>query len=638
MKTVKVFISSTFKDMNAERDVLIKKVFPKLKEEAESKLGVRIQEVDLRWGITEDEAKKGSIVDLCLSGIDECQPYFLCMLGKRYGWIPAPIYINADVIEDILKMATDDESKVLRKAYGRSDEIVYILDISLSDQEKEAARIILERYGVKEAGQSITEQEIEHVVDKNSIPMHITQLDMAIKASKNIILDEEEKYVLSYYARAGSENVWYLKPGIKEDDKIKLSAILKRIGGKFGYHTFFFVREDCGEDDAEYFETQQELRSKLDSLKKRIESKKEDLDSYAHYQCAWDSEAPQGQHKIKVMDEFGEKVYEMLWEHLKNNPELKNDQNEKDGLEREEELQLKYVDSRTYNFCGRTDLINSLKETINLAMEGKLISSKAERKTGYILLTGEPGAGKSSVMAKLFLELQQQYKEGDTIVIGRFVGATGQSTSPRNLLLDFCETLKSKCEIIEDIPLDYKELKLAFANFLNKTNKRIIILIDAINQLRKDGMTSMNWLPKEVRPGVCIFLSLVDDEKKQQPGSIEEDRSALESLRSWYLPPYEIRLKALKDEEKKEIAVNYLRQYNKKLADEQINLLTIKQESHLPLFMQVALEELRMVSKYEELSNYFEETLKDNTEEMFEQALIRSENDLELSMHLLKSV
>ena len=42
-KKVKIFISSTFKAMNAEQDVLIKNVFPRLREKAEE-MGVRIQD------------------------------------------------------------------------------------------------------------------------------------------------------------------------------------------------------------------------------------------------------------------------------------------------------------------------------------------------------------------------------------------------------------------------------------------------------------------------------------------------------------------------------------------------------------------------------------------------------------------
>jgi telomerase protein component 1 len=57
MKTLKIFISSTFKDMNAERDVLIKSVFPRLREKAEAELGIRVQKINRRWGCMENKGQ-----------------------------------------------------------------------------------------------------------------------------------------------------------------------------------------------------------------------------------------------------------------------------------------------------------------------------------------------------------------------------------------------------------------------------------------------------------------------------------------------------------------------------------------------------------------------------------------------------
>ena len=50
-----IFISSTFRDMNAERDLLVKEVFPELQEWCEQR-HLRLFEIDLRWGITVEEA------------------------------------------------------------------------------------------------------------------------------------------------------------------------------------------------------------------------------------------------------------------------------------------------------------------------------------------------------------------------------------------------------------------------------------------------------------------------------------------------------------------------------------------------------------------------------------------------------
>ncbi len=39
----------------------------------------------MRWGITEEQAKDGSIVDICFQEIDNCQPFFIGLLGEYYG-------------------------------------------------------------------------------------------------------------------------------------------------------------------------------------------------------------------------------------------------------------------------------------------------------------------------------------------------------------------------------------------------------------------------------------------------------------------------------------------------------------------------------------------------------------------------
>ena len=51
-KPVRVFISSTFRDMHAERDYLVRFVFPELRERC-AKRRLHLVDVDLRWGATE---------------------------------------------------------------------------------------------------------------------------------------------------------------------------------------------------------------------------------------------------------------------------------------------------------------------------------------------------------------------------------------------------------------------------------------------------------------------------------------------------------------------------------------------------------------------------------------------------------
>ena len=85
--TARVFISSTFRDMHAERDHLVKKVLPRLRARL-APYRVYLEDVDLRWGVTEEQAKSGRAIELCLEETDGCRPIFLCLLGSRYGWVP----------------------------------------------------------------------------------------------------------------------------------------------------------------------------------------------------------------------------------------------------------------------------------------------------------------------------------------------------------------------------------------------------------------------------------------------------------------------------------------------------------------------------------------------------------------------
>ncbi|MEI6604470.1 MAG: DUF4062 domain-containing protein [Verrucomicrobiota bacterium] len=102
-RLVRVFISSTFRDFMGERDELVKKIFPELRSRCKERF-VEVLEVDLRWGITEEQSKQGETLRICLREIDRCRPsapvFFIGMLGERYGWIPPQDFYPKDVLDD----------------------------------------------------------------------------------------------------------------------------------------------------------------------------------------------------------------------------------------------------------------------------------------------------------------------------------------------------------------------------------------------------------------------------------------------------------------------------------------------------------------------------------------------------------
>ena len=103
-----VFVSSTFKDMQFERDALNTYVAPLIDAHLAPR-GEAVYFGDLRWGVntteldSEESSKK--VLDVCLDEIDNCKPYMIVLVGERYGWIPAQELIDeACVLKGIEKI------------------------------------------------------------------------------------------------------------------------------------------------------------------------------------------------------------------------------------------------------------------------------------------------------------------------------------------------------------------------------------------------------------------------------------------------------------------------------------------------------------------------------------------------------
>lgn len=86
-RIIRVFISSTFRDMNVERDYLNKIIFPQIRSYCEKRF-LQFLPIDLRWGITEEASRNGLVLSTCMEEVDNSRPFFIGILGSRYGWQP----------------------------------------------------------------------------------------------------------------------------------------------------------------------------------------------------------------------------------------------------------------------------------------------------------------------------------------------------------------------------------------------------------------------------------------------------------------------------------------------------------------------------------------------------------------------
>ncbi len=395
--TVRVFISSTFRDMQAERDWLVRFVFPRLKERL-LKHRIHFIDVDLRWGVTSDQDSLG----VCREVIDHCHPRFMCLLGGRYGWVP--------------------EGK-----------------------------------------------------------------------DKSITADEVHYGVLDREATKHGRAFFYFR---KDEDTLAIPEADARSGG---YREFAQPEEirRFGLENAEAMA--KERADKLAALKLAI------IDAelpVRHYEARWSD----AEKRLIGLEKFGERVQDDLLQSLKSDPKLAahftTDSSVQPDEFAEERGQMEsFIEERVdrYILGSREPLMNDL-----------LAFASTDEVPNILVLTGEPGLGKSALLAKFTRKLEALYPSSS--ILPHFVGASTGSTDLRRTLRRLCHELAKAAGNTEPLPLDIKELIAHFQVLLKAAGekKRILLVFDALNQFDEtDGAHWMNWLPRELPPGVRIVASVI---------------------------------------------------------------------------------------------------------------------------------
>jgi nephrocystin-3 len=488
-KTVRVFISSTFRDMHAERDHLVKIVFPALREKLEQ-YRVYLIDIDLRWGVTKEQADNDQVLDLCLQQIDECRPFFVGILGERYGWVPKKFPVEASQKYGWIQHAT---------------------------------------------GKSVTELEILHGVLNNP-------------------------------AMRGYAFFYFRDPEVLKEIP---EDILKEV----------------------YVETEPDLSNKLNNLKERIRhSGHPFIDSYP---SKWDQnvyDRPSKKNgRLVGLEEFGNAIQNQLWKAIKTELKLPDKpllDIEFDPLAIEQDFHARFIELHTRFYVCRDEIHNELLNYINGNDNRPLI------------VTGPSGAGKSSILSRICREDLQSYS--DALFIPYFIGASSASTSLLNTLKYFSTILKTAFNFELEIPTEIKKLIATFRSFLFSVpeNKRLIIVLDGVNQFEEsDNPEELAWLPEHLSPNVRIVLSCIND-----PG---HSQRALERAREMII--IEEKVKPLSDEECMEIIKKVPSVSAKTLDHHQITMLIKNSATRNPLYLLIALEELRGFGSFEELNQRISE-------------------------------
>ncbi len=117
----RIFLSSSFSDMHAERDYLLTHIFPRLNMILRS-YGVRLVPVDLRGtaqNCDEDEYNR-QCFKYCLDEVDNCRPMMIGIMGERYGWIPYDYNSDDQVMLEVIKQTAREHGLSITDIIGKS--------------------------------------------------------------------------------------------------------------------------------------------------------------------------------------------------------------------------------------------------------------------------------------------------------------------------------------------------------------------------------------------------------------------------------------------------------------------------------------------------------------------------------------
>lgn len=540
-KTVRVFLSSTFVDMHGERDCLINEVFPEINNRVKSHY-VRVVPVDLRWGVSSEETS--TIQSTCLNEIDHCRtkstclPWFVGLRGRRLGWVQTKYQPPTD--------------------FENPDKLKWVPE-----------------FWRTETPQSITSMEVYHAFVGAAPPT-----DDVVRSLFLFRKDE--------FAGDCPENMRWLfdfeyLPSEKEGNLDKEVQ-----------HQYAYVNEYKRYLD-DYEKLQQQIKDSPHP-KAIFEYPCNFKEAKLTGQLPWGKKFGVG--SVGALDRFRDFITETLTESIKAEFPFPG---ELTSQERESAKHSALIEDRAEGFVGRKELLQRMLDYA----QGRVAHK------GAMVIVGEPGSGKSALMARfceMYRALLQQQGESKTILISHLVGATEDSELVAKLLARICEVIRDKAsdEYFPAIPNDFDTLKKeTWSNFVENATKagyRVVIVLDAVNQLRPlNNAHLMNWLPKELPRNCRIVIS-----------TLEFENNTYANLKQFQTEITEERVTPLDASDRQALVSALLAKYHKKLTCDnkdtflgnQMEILLAKEQGTSPLYLVVVCDVLRRFGVYEKLTEY----------------------------------
>lgn len=545
-RTFRVFVSSTFSDLKAERNALQEMVFPKLQKLCKEH-GCTFQAIDLRWGVNNEATLDHKTMDICLKEIARCQetrikPNFIVLLGNRYGWRPLPARINNSEFSELSKFVSADDMALLEDWYLLDSNALYDLE-----GRKEVGVWTLKTRAGKFEDWDVWEAEEKKL---HSILLEaVNQASLSPEQSLKFTASATEQEIVNgalNVENAGEHVFCYFRDieNLPVDEASKDFVDLQNENGNW--------------------QVDQEAQSLLENLKESLCHSLGD-NVRDQYSANWAGDRSTTDHIQQLCDD----VYEDLQTVIK--AEI-NQMEEVDPLEREVAVHQEFGQDRAKFFTGRAIELDEIQAYLD------------NNEKNPLLVYGESGTGKSALLGKAVENCEEN--NPDSVLIQRFVGASAGSSSPATLLQDLCREICREYGVDDsDVATDYWDLTKEFHRRLTRASeeKPLIIFIDALDQLSQiNDQADLSWLTPGLPDHVKIVVSVI-------PGEwFDSARDRLSFGRIF-------ELKGMNPHEADQLLHYWLRNANRTLTSGQrAEVLDKFAQNGLPLYLKLAFEESRL--------------------------------------------
>jgi NACHT domain- and WD repeat-containing protein len=465
-RTFRLFVSSTFDDFAQERDALRRRVWPRLRDDCRRR-GARFQEVDLRWGVSEEAAVDQRTMDICLDEVARChaltpRPNFLVLIGDRYGWLPPPPRIPGDEWALLVERVDGDGRASLERWYARDDNAA---PAAYRLRPRTGGFLDADRWQAEEA-------ELHRVLADAAAASPIA----APRRGRYLTSATEQEIVAGAFGADHPDQVLCfsreltdLPEPVDEDGRARLAR---------------YVDED---------------RTRVQDLRTRLRAELGE-GRVLHEQVPWGEDGPAIDEPY--LERFTDRVYRQLRATI--DEELEHplldvralDEPADPHLDAEGAAHHAFAVQRRRFFTGRD-------------RERRLIEDYLGSRTRQpLVIHGAGGTGKSSLLAVAAQDARVQLP--GAAVVSRFVGASPASSDGRALLHSIARELARRTGDPAEVPTDEIELVAALRTRLERASaaQPLVVLVDGLDQLAARGAApSLAWIPVQLPPDVRLLLS-----------------------------------------------------------------------------------------------------------------------------------